>query len=183
MHRFMAKAWQENGEEDACSLLSKHGVSGRLWCALACSTGCVSVHACCVLLSLKVNRCCEFKYMKTHACVCVFVTALFSRLGLGATACSSSSGLSFSFVSSCASLICESLHNMTLDFNLYLFILFSFGLFPPLLFRYAVQQSQSLWPALSWPSTGLHFVDVLLCVKRRCASPPLDVSLVSYFIP
>lgn len=66
-----------------------------------------------------------------HICVCVFVTALFFRLGLGATACSSSSGLSFSFVSSCASLICESLHNMTLDFNLYLFILFSFGLFPP----------------------------------------------------
>lgn len=131
MHRFMTKAWQENGEEDACSLLGKHCVNGRLWCALACSTGCVSVHACCVLLSLKVNRCCEFKYMKTHMHVCVFVTALFFRLGLGATACSSSSGLSFSFVSSCASLICESLHNMTLDFNLYLFILFSFGLFPP----------------------------------------------------
>lgn len=70
-------------------------------------------------------------YEDTCMCVCVFVTALFSRLGLGATACSSSSGLSFSFVSSCASLICESLHNMTLDFNLYLFILFSFGLFPP----------------------------------------------------
>lgn len=116
---------------------------------------------------------------ETYAWVCVCNIALFFRLGLGATACSSSSGLCFSCVSSChfTYLWITAQYDARFYFNFY------FWFISPLLFRYAVQQSQSLWPALSWPSTGLHFVDVLLCVKRRCASPPLDVSLVSYFIP
>lgn len=40
-----------------------------------------------------------------------------------------------------------------------------------------------LWPALSWPSTGLHFVDIFLRARRCCTARPLDGGVVSYFIP